>query len=578
MNNVPNQWDAIYKQGFRYKKDDEHKKPLEKLRTSPYGDAVWLKPFVYGQFTWADYIEQRNNIQTYTDRNWPESPASTASVINHTLIYEYGNIEIKPFVERLEQESAQKNKPLIWKLKVFAAAHYLNNPTEPLKEKDLHSFLMTLTKETNVSKHNLFEELRQVENNMSWLQQVAEMIPSIEHHNWCLNHYINMLDDSGIYEMHSHTSSGVLMMYHFPLANANTIVDYGIKKKDPAVITLTMLHGNIKVEAWLQNIISWLQPSDIQKNYLKDYIRQICENIIWGLERMSQEQQEQLHQYLNNNPTLLQKLQNAVETPPHISGWKKWWDWNEVLAKKGLVDFKNPTPELQAQLNLLLQHIEEQKKTNHNSVFNLGSRHENMVSVWLAKQHPILAQALWEHTLQNMTGSIIQNPDYWIQIQKQEWDWLKNISISKTIVDLNLYEQSFEKNGSCKHQLVLMTILLPKMSLADRAQIAPISAWVFGKRSVKGLSPQTFKSMWKSLDKEYDRPVPRQYKGDVYILYGLTGSDATALQGILDSLGVQDSTTYLQMTRQWMIANTPELAKETYTPDIKVDASLFSVL
>jgi len=576
MNNIPSQWDAVYKRSFHSKKYDNDKTPLTKLRTSPYGDTVWLRPFTYGQFTWLEYITQRNSQTTYSDKNWPDSPASIASIINNTLIYEYGNIDIKQFVERLEQEAAIKNKSLTWKLKVFVSAHYLNNPTEPLKGKDVQSFLMTLTKKTTDSKHNLFEELRQVENNMSWLEYAAEIVPSIEHHNWCLNHYINMLEEHDTYEMHPTTSSGVLMMYHFSLANTNIIVDYSIKKKDPAVITLAMLHGNMDVVTWIQNIIPWTQPSYTSNKHPHNYIKQVCENTILGLERMSQEQHDRLCQHINNNPTLSQQLQSAVSTPITYSEWKKWWTWNEVLTRKKLIDFKNPTPALQAQLNLLLQHIEDQKRIKHNGVFTLGSRYEIITSTEMANQHPILARALWEHTLQNISSNTIQNPEYWIKMQKQEWNWLKNVSVSETMVELNLYKIQFERNGSCKHHLILITALLPKMNAQDRAYIAPISAWVFGKNSVRGFSPQTFKGIWKALDKEFARSVPRQFKGDTYMLYGLTGYDATALQGILDSLDLKDSTTYLHMTRQWMIANTPELAKEKDNSlEIQVDSSLF---
>jgi len=363
-------------------------------------------------------------------------------------------------------------------------------------------------------------------------------------------------------------------MQLFPLANIQTMIEYGIKKKDPSVITVAMLHENLAVDDWAQKIISWLQPLSKKSDKHEDYARQIRINILAGIKNMSPTQNKKLRQYLTDNPTFSQQLQSAIPIPVQDYKWKEWWHWNEVLAKAGLVDFKNPTLEIQKQLNVLSQHITKQNNMGR-SGFSLGPSND-IITVWLAHQNPVLAQALWKHILQTTYSTTTLDADYWTKLQAQDWSWLKNVSIAETTVELKLYEQSSYSHNSHKHHLALMTALLPKMNYQDRIHIAPISTWIFGKTSVKTLSPQTFKGVWKFFDKSYERSVPRQYKGDTYMLYSLTGCDATVLHDIFNSLDIKDSNTYLYTTRQWLVDNMPELKKEKHdTPDNQIDASLF---
>jgi len=557
----------------------EHKNDIDaliKLVKLPYGDIAWLKPFNYGTFTWSQYIEARKEAKIkHSKENWPDSPIAVASVINHTLINEYGTINIQQFVERLNQECHIIGRPLTWKLGVFIASQHLRYPSELFNEKYVQQFLTIIARDSNsMSNRNIFEGLRRLDHNMLWLQHVAEMILSREHHDWCLNQYINMLDERDCYEINSNTGSGPTIMQYFHLANIKTITDYGLKKKDPFIITSAMLSKNMDVDEWANTIIAWLNQIAIGDNNKKkeDYKYQVRINILNGIKNMPPEQNRILVKLLDNNPTLLQKLQNAVNVPDN-GDWRTWWRWNKALAKAGLINFKNPTSDVKQQLHVLEKFLKEQTITNRATLFNLGNN-EDVDPVWMSEQHPILAKAAWEYILQQTYRNSITGSDFWNKLKTLDWSWLKNVAISETMVDIESYETPINTHGSQKHHLMLMTALIPKMNAKDKAYIAPLSAWVFGKTIVKSLSPQTFKETWAYLDSNYARPVPRQYKGDTYMLYGLTGRDATVLKGILDSLDLKDSATYLHITRQWMIANMPELAKDK-TAEIQVDTSLF---
>jgi len=349
----------------------------------------------------------------------------------------------------------------------------------------------------------------------------------------------------------------------------NDIIEHDITKKNPDLITLAMINEKMDVKTWFQNIIQWTLIDIIEENEEK-YVKRVFDNMLLGIERMSQDQHEQL----------CENLKNLTITNEYGNNWARWWRYNEILATKKLVNFKVPTQEIKKQLTLLKRHLKQNRNISQKGCFNftLGLQDIDKESIWMANQHPVLASALWKHILQNTTSTAMQDNDVWIKLIAQDWSWLKNANITDTIENINLkrYCKPITTNGSQQHQLVLMTALLPKMNAKDRSYIAPISTWVFGKNSVNSFQPIKFKNIWKALEKEYIRPVPRQYKGDTYMLYVLTGSDATALKGILDSLDLKDLTTYLNMTRQWMIANTPELAKEIHkTPEIQVDTSLF---